>query len=347
MKANPLVLAVLVLAVVGGLVYYTNKNPPKPESDTVAIIDAKDADIKQVTIDKPGGESITVVRGDDDKWRFGGGIDVPADDSAIGLMITNLASMNADRVVEDETKDWAPYGLEGAGTLEVTMTPKEGEPKTVIFGKATPTGSNLFARLEGDPRLFTVYNYVKSSFDKSVFDWRDKKLLHIDADKISRLTVDVDSKSFEFGKAGEQNWQILKPKPLRADNFSVGDLARSIENAEMIKVVRRRRRSQAGRVQQAIRHGQSRRRCGRAYADRRQVRRRLPGAQFRSSRRLRSLVDAGGRPEQEPRRLPQQEAGRLRLQRAQKGRGQRRRRQGDRREAGRQVGALLGRRSRA
>ncbi len=237
MKANPLLIAVVVLAALGGLAYYTSENPPEPESDTVSMIDVEEADIRQVAVVKPGGETITVERGDDDAWKFGGGLNVPADDSAIGLMVGNLASMNADRVVQEETANWAPYGLEGDGALRVTMTPKEGDPKTVVFGSETPTGAGMFARIDGDPRLFTVFNYVKSSFDKTVFDWRDKKLLRVDPDKIARVTVDVGQKSFEFGKAGEQDWQILKPKPLRADNFSVGDLVRSIQNAEMVEVL--------------------------------------------------------------------------------------------------------------
>ena len=85
--------------------------------------------------------------------------------------------------------------------------------------------------------MFTVFNYVKSGFEKEIFDLREKKLLKVDQDKISRVTVNVGSRSIEFGKSGDDAWQILKPKPLRADNFAVGDLARSAHNAEMVSVL--------------------------------------------------------------------------------------------------------------
>ena len=242
---NPLVIALLLLAVLGGAVWYTSENPPATEDeDTVSLIDVKDEQIAEVTVRKPGQEPITVTRaaGEED-WSFGGGLDVPADDAAIGLMVTNLANLNADRVVNEETTDWSPYGLEGEGSIAVDVRfrdleePDVPESKTIIFGRESPTGSGVYARIEGDPRLYTVYNYVKSTFDKEVFDWRDKKLLQADEDSISRVKIDLGDRQFEFGKSGESDWQILEPKPLRADNFTVGDLARSLSNAAMTSVV--------------------------------------------------------------------------------------------------------------
>ena len=66
---------------------------------------------------------------------------------------------------------------------------------------------------------------------------RDKKLLQVDEDKISRVTVNVGRRSIEFGKSGDDSWQILKPKPLRADNFTAGDLVRSVRTAAMVSVL--------------------------------------------------------------------------------------------------------------
>ena len=236
MKANPLVIAVPVLAALGGLVYYTNENPPVEEDEMIAIIDVEEEDVQQATVTKPSGEKISVVRGDNGEWGFGPPLTIPADDSAIGLMITNLASMDADRLVEDEVPEWGPFGLDGDGSLSVEMTPTEGDPIKVVFGDDTPTGSGLFARIDGDPRLFTVFNYVKSSFEKEVFDWRRKKLVDVDGDKVSGLKVTVGNRTVEFGKSGD-DWRILSPGPLRADNFTVGDLARSAYDAEMTTVL--------------------------------------------------------------------------------------------------------------
>lgn len=242
---NPLVIALLILAVLGGAVWYTNQNPPaEDEEDSVTLIDVEDSQVAEVTIQRRDAEPITLTRPDgEDQWRFGGGIDFPADNNAVGLMVTNLANLSADRVVNEETTDWSPYDLEGDGTIAVDVELRDLEDaeaatsRRILFGRETPTGSGIYARLEGDPRLYTVFNYVRATFDKEIFDWRDKKLLQADEETVERIRLDLGDREFEFGKSGEADWSILEPQELRADNFTVGDLARSLRTAEMTTVV--------------------------------------------------------------------------------------------------------------
>jgi Domain of unknown function (DUF4340) len=236
MNPKTLLIAVGILAVLGGAVYYTKENPP-PGDDAKTKILAVDKDqVQELTVSRPGKDPITVERGEDGKWKFGAPLTIPADSNSVGYMAETAASLEADRVVEDKVADWKPYGLdEPSLTLEVKL--KDGKTHRVLFGRETPTGSALFARLDEDPRLFTVESFAKTGFDKQVFDLRDKKLLHAANDKIARIVVDTGGRSIEFGKSGESSWQILKPAPMRADNFTVGDLARAVENAEMTAVV--------------------------------------------------------------------------------------------------------------
>ncbi len=235
MKANPLLLAVAVLAALSGVVWYTRQNPPPDEDETPSIVKLEEETIQEVTVTRAGHDAITVIRREDGEWGFGAGIDIPADDSSIGFMITSLASLNADRMVSENVLDWSPYELEDP-ELKVAYSLKEGVSGELWFGKDTPTGSGVFARLKDDPRLFTVYSYNKSSFEKEIFDLREKKLLQVDDDKISRVIVRAAGREIEFGKSGGA-WQILKPRPLRADNFTVGDLVRAVRTAEMTAVL--------------------------------------------------------------------------------------------------------------
>ena len=240
MKPMPLLIAVAVLAILGGLVYYTEENPPAFGDDKTPIVDVEQDSIQKVIVTRPDKDPIELQRGEDDEWAFGAPLTIPADQFSVNSMVSSLASMDSDRVVEENVINWAPYGLTGQGTIQVEAEVEEGEDaKTyrVIFGGDTPTGSGVYARLDGDPRLFTVYSYVKTTFEKEVFDLRDKKLLQVDEDKISRVVLNGAAGSIEFGKTGDDAWQILEPQPLRADNFTVGDLVRSVRNAEMMSVL--------------------------------------------------------------------------------------------------------------
>jgi hypothetical protein len=236
MNPKSLLIAVGILAILGGAVYYTKENPPPTGEEKPSIVEVDKEQIQEITISQAGNDPITVQRGEGDEWKFAPPLTIPADSSAVGFLADSAASLEADRVVEENITDWKPFGLdEPALTVEVKL--KDGESHRVLFGSETPTGAALFARLDGDPRLFTVYSYTKTSFEKQVFDLRDKKLLSAKPDTVSRVVLNTGGRTIEFGKSGETNWQILRPQPLRADNFTVGDLVRAVQNAEMIAVV--------------------------------------------------------------------------------------------------------------
>jgi len=237
MKPMPLLIAVVLLAILGGLVYYTEENPPAPDDEQVKVVDLKAADIQAVTVRRPGQEPLTVRRSGDSDWTFAEPSSMKVDGFAAETLIAGLTPMSASRVVEEQVTDWAPYGLTGEGTLRVEVEAKEGKSYQITFGNNTPTGSAVYARLEGDPRLFTLLSGVKGGFEKEPFDLRDKKLLAIDPAKISRMVLKTGAETLEFGKSGDDKWQILQPKPLRADNFAVGDLARALQSAEMTAVL--------------------------------------------------------------------------------------------------------------
>ena len=234
MKANPLVIAAVVLALLGGAVWYTRENPPPDDDAAPKIVDLEEDDIRSVTLRRSGEDAIEMVRGDDGEWEFGGELEIAADDTSIDLLVSSLASLNAERVVSENVAEWGPYELE-APALSVSYE-IEGGGGGVQFGRDTPTGSGVFARLDGDPRLFTVYTYNKTSFEKSVFDLRDKRLLRLDEDSISGIAVETKSRTIGFAKE-DGDWRIVQPFEARADGFTAGDLSRAIRTAEMTEVL--------------------------------------------------------------------------------------------------------------
>jgi hypothetical protein len=110
---------------------------------------------------------------------------------------------------------------------------KDGKTTKVLFGDDTPTGGSSYAKLDGDPRLFTLPIYSKNNVVKTSADLRDKRLMTYDDTKISRLELTTAKKQdIEFGRSGT-DWQILKPKPLRADAIQVDEVVRKLKDASM------------------------------------------------------------------------------------------------------------------
>ena len=234
MKANPLLVAAILLALLGGAVWYTRENPPEDDDARPTVVDVEQDEIREVSLLRKGEDAITLVRGEDDEWKFGGDATVSADQSAVGQLVSSLASLNAERVVSETVVDWEPYELDEP-ELAVSYKLAEGGG-AVQFGRDTPTGSGVFARLEDDPRLFTLYSYNKTSFEKSRFDLRDKRLLDLDDASISSVTVAAGGRNMQFERA-DGDWSIVSPSRFRADDFTVTDLVRAVRTAEMTEVL--------------------------------------------------------------------------------------------------------------
>lgn len=230
--------AVVLLALVGGLYWSNHHKPAEPASpvDTPPkILTLNQSDITKVDLKKKGGDEVVLAKNGAGKWEMTEPKKLALDQDAVSSMLSTLSSLSSDRLVESKAANLGQYGLADP-TLKVDITKKDGKTQELLIGDDTPTGSGAFAKLDNDPRVFTVATYNKTSIDKGPKDLRDKRLLTVDSDKVSRLELIGQAKGkaqdIEFGR-DKETWQILKPKPLRADGLQVEELMRKLKDAKM------------------------------------------------------------------------------------------------------------------
>ncbi|MEO7143992.1 MAG: DUF4340 domain-containing protein [Bryobacteraceae bacterium] len=238
MPIRRLLIAAVVLAGLAGGVYWSNREKSaeasKPAKDAPPkMVAIPDDQVKAIEIEKKGSEPAILERDGASKWRITAPHPLPADSDAVSGLTSTLSSISADRVIEDKAPaDLSPFGL-AAPSLTVTVTKKDNKTVKLLFGDDTPEGGNVYAKVSTDPRVVTVGSFVKTGLDKSPQDLRDKRLLTVDSDKISRVELTAKHQSMEFGRVNQNEWQILKPEPLRADGFQVEELVRKLKDAKM------------------------------------------------------------------------------------------------------------------
>ncbi len=237
MKSRGLLVAAFVLAALSGTLYWSNhRKPPNTNVNASAetppkILTLNQGDVAAVEIKKRGSENATLARNDAGQWEIVAPKPLRADQDAVSSLLSTLSSLNSDRLVEDKTSNLEQYGLM-LPSIQVDITEKNKKTKKLLIGDDTPTGSGAYAAVAGDPRVFIVASYNKSGFDKSVNDLRDKRLFTFDSDKLSRVELTANKTVIEFGR-NKDAWQIVKPKPLRADQSSVEELIRTLHDAKM------------------------------------------------------------------------------------------------------------------
>src|SRR5579862_1197767 len=235
MRFRGLLVALVLLIALGVGLYISNKQKAaeaaKPPSDTPPkILALQDNDITRIHLKKKGADD-AVLEKTGGKWQITLPKPYPADQDTVGQLVSSAANVSADRVVEDKASNLAAYGL-NSPALEVDITGKGGKVSKLEIGDDTPTNSGSYAKLEGDPRVFTVASYVKTGLDKSLNDLLDKRLLNFDQDKLSRVELIAKKQDIEFGR-DKDRWQIVKPKPLRADGLQVDEMLRKVKDAKM------------------------------------------------------------------------------------------------------------------
>ena len=236
MKIRGLLIATIVFVALAGALYWSDHHKPsaeaaKPDADTApSILELDENSITKIELKKKDAAPITLAKSGSD-WKITELKPVGADQSTVSGMLSTLSSLNADRLVEDKASDLQRYGLASPG-FEVDVTEKDNKTQRLLLGDETPTGSAVYTALAGDPRVFTIASYHKTSLDKSLNDLRDKRLLTVSPDKVSRLEISGKNGDIEFGRS-KDDWQILKPKPMRADTYAVSGLVSKLTDARM------------------------------------------------------------------------------------------------------------------
>ena len=237
MKIRSLIVATLIFLALGGTLYWSEHRKPTDESAKVsadtppAILKLDEATINRLELKKKDAEPIVVAKNTSGTWQIAQPKSFNADQNAVSGAISTLSTLNSERLVEDKPSDLKQYGLDHPA-VEVDITEKDNKTQRLLIGDDTPAGGAVYAMLAGDPRVFTMASYNKTSIDKNLNDLRDKRLLPVSPDKISRLELTRTNQEIEFGR-NKDEWQILKPKPLRADSVKVGELVGKLTDARM------------------------------------------------------------------------------------------------------------------
>lgn len=237
MKSRNLVAAAVLLAALSGVVWWAKKHPASGATNTSSnstspkLLDVTDAQLQSIDLTKKNGAAIDLQR-QNGKWALTSPQAFPADQDAVASMASALNPLTADSVVDDKATDMSRYGL-ASPTLTVTIHEKNGKSDQLAFGDDVPAGSLVYARVNNASKVYAVASSVKTSFDKSPNDLRDKRLLTFDQNSVSRIELASAKSNVEFGKNNQNEWQIVKPQPYRADNFQVEELLRKLSEAKM------------------------------------------------------------------------------------------------------------------
>lgn len=237
MQVRGLLVAIVALGLLAGGVYWSERNKAAEDAkaasggDTKLVQVASD-DVRRLEIQRREAAPVVLERDASKQWQMRAPETWRVDQDAATEIAGSYAGLSYDRVVDEKPSDLASYGLT-APAVTLSATAKDGKTGQLLIGDESPTGTGVFAKLANDPRVVLLPTSVKTTIDKSAVDVRDKRLLVFDPAKLTRVELTTKGGPVEFGRNAQKEWQIVRPKPQRADNGRVEELVQKLGDARM------------------------------------------------------------------------------------------------------------------
>ncbi|MBA2257690.1 MAG: DUF4340 domain-containing protein [Acidobacteria bacterium] len=232
--ARTLLLLVLVLVPVAYFATKEYRSPTSPtdEKKLEKVFTVESDKIDEVTIKSDSGDRTTLKKAGSD-WQVvvpADGGPAPADASEVSGITSNLSTLEQQRVIDDNAQDLKEFGL-AEPRIEVTFK-AGGQPQTLHIGAKTPTGSDVYAKIAGQNKVFLIPSYLESTFNRKTFDLRDKSALKIDAQKVDSLEVVSGPQTLKFARVNG-TWQLAAPAEARTDAVAIDSLVTRVAGAQM------------------------------------------------------------------------------------------------------------------
>jgi Domain of unknown function (DUF4340) len=233
---NTLILLILGLGL-GAYVYFVEmKRTPASEASATtrpkvfgANIDA--AKIEELQLKSSAGER-TALKKSGTAWQIVAPIQSAVDDTEVSGITTNLATLEASRVIEENTKDLTKYGL-AEPRVEVSFkVAGDKDYRRLLVGMKTPTGGDLYAKLANEQKVLLIPAYLESTLDRSTFQLRDKSILKFDRDKIDTVEVESGATRMKLVKQGDA-WTLTEPYRAKTDSTTVEALIGRLASGQM------------------------------------------------------------------------------------------------------------------
>jgi hypothetical protein len=229
------VLGIILAGLVGYLYFIDSKKPVDQTDEKAKVFPGLEADkIEEVKIDTVAGD-MAVAQKSGDGWTLVTPSAARADDSELSSITSNLASVTVERVVDESPKNLGDYGLKEPVVQVSFRTKGTKNFRTLDLGTKTPTGSDMYARVDGEKKIFLVQSYLDSTFNRKPFDLRDKKILTFDREKVDRIEVADGDKLVTLVKSGA-DWRVAAPVEARGDFSAIEQLISRVQSAQMKSV---------------------------------------------------------------------------------------------------------------
>ncbi len=205
-----IVIAVIFLLLGGFYYFYEIKGKPireKKERAKKGVFSIDVDHLKTLTIERED-KKISFEKKDENKWNIVSPVEAKADEGILNYLARTLAKSEKEEIVEEKPNNLNKYGL---SPPQFTVTISDGKKsETLLIGDKSIDGDYFYAKRQNSPQVFLITSSFGPNLSKNVTQFREKRIMDITSDKITKVAYTVKGENFLFEKKGKQ-WTVKYP----------------------------------------------------------------------------------------------------------------------------------------
>ena len=228
-----LLLLLVGVPIIGYAVYEYKREPVDADKKDKVFSGVASDQIEELTIKSESGEQTTLKKNGMD-WQIAAPVSANGDGGEVSGITSGLANLEQQRLIDENPSDLAEYGL-AQPRIEVAFK-SGGQERRLQIGRKTPPGTDLYAKVASEKKVFLISSFLEGTFNKKTFDLRDKAVLKLERDKIDTLDVVTPQRTLQFTKA-DGEWQLAAPVKARGDFTTIDGLVSRLNTLQMKSIV--------------------------------------------------------------------------------------------------------------
>lgn len=223
-----------VAAALGAYIYFVElkRDPSASGEKKDKVFTVESGKIEELEIRAASGET-TTLRKQGDNWQIVSPAGLDADPTEVMGVVSTLETLENQNTLAENPASVAQYGLEPVRLSVGFRAAGDAAMRRLQIGKKTPTGGDLYARIEGQPKVFLISAYLEDSLDKTPFELRDKTVLKIDRVGVDMLALESQGQPALSFQRKDSDWRVTKPIEARADFSAVDNIVGKVAQAKM------------------------------------------------------------------------------------------------------------------
>jgi peptidyl-prolyl cis-trans isomerase B (cyclophilin B) len=174
---------------------------------------------------------------DEKKWLVEAEKTFQADAESVAAILTSISNAKIDEG-KFEGKDLSSISLEPA-KFKIVLENKSGNRQTLLIGADTPVNYSFYAKWADNDKVFLASRPLRFSIDKTLEDFRNKKVFKEDLNQIKELSISTAKSSvltkqkLHFYEQRKGHWKNKKDDII----LDAAEISKWIEDLNATKVI--------------------------------------------------------------------------------------------------------------